>query len=83
VTGPNAASSARVESIDVVRGVIMIVMALDHVRDFFGAPGANPTDPLAPARRSSSRAGSLCPSFTRSGSRSSLRSIRCAAGSPA
>jgi hypothetical protein len=45
VTGPNAASSARVESIDVVRGVIMIVMALDHVRDFFGAPGANPTDP--------------------------------------
>ncbi len=44
-TTPDAKSTPRVDSVDLLRGFVMVLMVLDHVRDFFGNTQFNVTDP--------------------------------------
>ena len=49
VTAP-ASTRLRLDAIDLVRGIVMILMVLDHTRDF-AHQGGQFNDPLNPAPR--------------------------------
>src|SRR5258705_7656956 len=40
---PPPASTSRVASIDLIRGAVMVLMAIDHVRVYSGLPAGGPT----------------------------------------
>src|SRR5262245_65435271 len=46
---PRSADEGRIVSVDLLRGLVVALMALDHTRDFFGTGGFNPRDVTEPA----------------------------------
>src|SRR5580692_4020135 len=41
---PEAPPARRVDAVDILRAAVMVLMVLDHTRDYFGNATINPTD---------------------------------------
>ncbi|SHH52339.1 Uncharacterized membrane protein [Chryseolinea serpens] len=42
-SSPNIGGASRIQSVDLLRGAVMIIMAIDHVRVYSGIPAGGPT----------------------------------------
>jgi uncharacterized membrane protein len=75
----STARSYRIDSIDILRGLLMLIMAIDHVRDYFSSAAILTSSSSA----TSTTGATIFPSSMASGSSSSSRYIQPALGSAA